>query len=126
MPPWKLSPESKERLETCHPKIKAVVYRATELSPIDFTVLCGHRGQADQDAAFAAGNSKLKWPHGNHNKLPSLAVDLAPYPIDWKDLTRFGILAGAVLASARLLGVELSWGGQWTTFKDYPHFEIKE
>jgi peptidoglycan L-alanyl-D-glutamate endopeptidase CwlK len=123
---WQLSPASKDRLETCHPALKAVVYRATELSPVDFTVLCGHRGEADQTAAVAAGTSKTPWPKSKHNSQPSRAVDLAPYPIDWKDAERFAILAGAILASAKLLGVEITWGGTWSTFKDRPHFELKD
>lgn len=119
-----LTPEAKARLETCHPALKAVIYRACELSPIPFTVLCGHRNQQDQEAAFAAGTTKLHWPNGNHNAEPSNAVDLAPLPIDWKNLHAFAMLAGVVLSSARLLGVKLGWGGDWVTFKDYPHFEL--
>ena len=42
-------------------------------------IVCGHRNKEDQNKAFAEGKSKLKWPKGKHNKLPSQAVDAAPY-----------------------------------------------
>lgn len=127
---WSL--HSKEALSTCHPSIKMVMNRALELSPIDFCVLEGHRGPDEQDAAFARGESKLRWPHGKHNQIPSAAVDIAPTPIDWKDRERFILVAGAVLAAAALLGVKLRWGGDWNSdgrmadekFRDLGHFEL--
>ncbi len=56
--------------------------------------------------------------------MPSLAVDLAPYPIDWNDLKRFHELAGRILEVAALLDIPLTWGGHWHSFKDYPHYEL--
>src|SRR3546814_13614528 len=77
----------------------------------DCSVIEGHRDQAAQDKAFAEGHSKLKWPHGNHNALPSRAVDVAPYPIDWTDSPRMHLFAGYVIATALSLGIKLRWGG---------------
>ena len=74
----------------------------------------------------------------NHNYSPSKAVDVAPYPINWKDTARIYLFAGYVLATARKLlesGVmtkAIRWGGDWNqntlvndeTFLDLVHFEI--
>src|SRR5688572_29468634 len=74
---------SRVHLETCHPKIQRLITEAARRVPrsMDFTITCGHRGQAEQDAAFKDGRSTKTWPHSLHNRLPSPAIDLAPYPV---------------------------------------------
>ena len=127
----KFSDRSLHRLTTCHTDIRRVLHKAIERGP-DFTILCGHRDQEEQDKAFAEGKSQLRYPRSKHNKLPSLAVDIAPYPIDWNDLNRFRFLAGYVLGIAAGMDVGLRWGGDWDRdyeekderFRDMPHFEI--
>ena len=99
----------------------------------DFSVLCGFRCQHDQEAAYEKGNSKLRWPRSKHNELPSRAVDIAPYPIDWQNHGRFIKLAGHIMRIAEEQGVWLRWGGDWDgdgdwrdeRFSDKPHFELK-
>ena len=127
-----LSESSKERLLTCDPRLQRICEMAIRV--IDFTVLEGHRGQEAQDLAFADGKSKLKWPNGNHNTIPAIAVDIAPYPIDWNDSSRFHLLAGIMLGIAVSLNIKIRWGGDWNQnnrsdderFKDFPHFELYE
>ncbi len=83
---------------------------------------------------FRTGKSQVKFPHGKHNTNPSLAVDAAPYPIDWQDRERFTLFAGFVLCIAASMGVTLRWGGDWdldwqvrdNSFDDLLHFEIVE
>lgn len=129
------SEASKKQLETLHPDLQRVLMLA--IKHFDFTIVEGHRGQKAQDEAFAKGLSKVKWPNGNHNTLPSQAVDLAPYPIDWsnkaKALERFVFMAGVVTTCAEMLGIPIRWGGDWNDnedmrdegrFRDYPHFEL--
>jgi peptidoglycan L-alanyl-D-glutamate endopeptidase CwlK len=115
---------SEERLRTCHEDIQAVC-RAV-IHDFDFSVLCGYRGEEEQNAAYSDGKSRLRYPASAHNKKPSRAVDLAPYPIDWNDEERFHELAGRILETAALMGIVMKWGGHWKTFKDMPHFEIPE
>jgi peptidoglycan L-alanyl-D-glutamate endopeptidase CwlK len=117
-----LSNKSLERLATCDPGIVLVVRDA--IKDFDFTVLEGHRGEKAQNEAFHAGKSQLKWPKSNHNTLPSEAIDLAPWPIDWNDTARFTLMATHILASASRLGIPMVWGGHWKSFKDMPHFEL--
>lgn len=126
----KFSRASAQRLATCHKDLRAVCEQL--IKTFDFSVTCGHRGKADQDAAYKAGNSKVRFPNSAHNKLPSMAVDIVPYPVDWNDIGRFKEMAAAFFAVANLLKErgeithEFKWGGNWRTLKDYPHFEVKE
>ncbi len=61
-----------------------------------------------------------------------MAVDIAPYPIDWKDHKRFYYLAGIVKGVASQMGIKVRWGGDWDSdndlndqsFMDLGHFEI--
>lgn len=129
--------ESLRQLSTCDPRLQAVLNEAVKY--FDFTIVEGHRGEAAQNAAFAKGASKLPWPKGNHNHLPSRAADIAPYPIDWSDkskaLERFVFMQGVVWACAQRLGVPVRLGIDWNrnldmrdegSFRDYPHVELYE
>lgn len=125
------SKRSKTALSTLHPDLQRVLKEA--IKHVDFVVLEGHRDKVAQDAAVAAGNSKVRWPHSKHNASPSLAVDIAPYPVNWKDTKRFYFLGGFIKATAVSLGISLRWGGDWDsdndfsdqTFNDLPHFELR-
>ena len=47
----------------------------------DHSIIQGHRPEDEQNAAFDSGNSKLRWPDGKHNRLPSVAMDVQTYPV---------------------------------------------
>lgn len=87
-------------------------------------VICGYRNQFDQTAAFSSGKSRLKWPKSKHNTLPAQAVDVAPLPLDWNDLKAFRELARHVQEIAAEEGVKLRWGGNFVSWKDFPHWEL--
>lgn len=80
------------------------------------------------------GFSKVRFPNSRHNVNPSLAVDVAPWPIDWMDTERFIYFGGYVKGIAAQLGIPIRWGGDWdgdfelkdNLFNDYGHFEIQE
>ena len=116
------SKQSEAKLATIHPDLQNIL--RTVIRDFDFAVLCGERGEAEQNKAYNTGKSKLRYPLSKHNHKPSLAVDIAPYPIDWYDTGRFHELAGRVLEVAALFDVPIVWGGNWETLKDYPHFEL--
>lgn len=125
------SRRSLARLETCDHRLQMVLKRA--ITRYDFTVLCGHRTKEEQQDAFERGASKLQWPRSKHNKKPSLAVDVAPFPIDWDNLERFRELAEIIMDEANKLGIKLRHGGDFNMngkpddkFIDMPHFEILE
>lgn len=125
----KFSNRSEEKLSTCHPDIQAVCREL--IKQYDFSVLEGHRGKAEQNKAFESGHSQLIYPQSAHNKTPSHAVDIAPYPIDWVNLMRFRELWHRFDALAQFMRArgeidsEFEWGGDWSSLKDYPHIEIK-
>ena len=128
---------SNTRLDTCHADLQLVMREAIK-GPYDFAITCGHRGKKDQDTAYTNGASKLQWPKSKHNRIPSMAVDVVVYPVDWSDHSAFALLAGWIMATAARLKEEgkiahrLRWGGDWDTdgktsdhsFKDFPHFEL--
>jgi peptidoglycan L-alanyl-D-glutamate endopeptidase CwlK len=134
------SESSKNRLLTCDPRLQELLNEAIKI--IDFTVIEGHRGQEAQDKAFREGKSKLRWPKGNHNALPSRAVDIAPVfydvagKIDWNDLVAFGRLMGYIQCLAVQRGIKLRFGLDWDgdfrsvnrdpdeSFFDAPHLEL--
>lgn len=53
------------------------------------------------------------------------AIDLAPYPVEWANIKRFKDLGALMKRAAKELGIEIEWGGDWKSFKDYPHYQLK-
>jgi peptidoglycan L-alanyl-D-glutamate endopeptidase CwlK len=121
---YRYSKRSKNRLAECDERLQKIMLEA--INHMDLTILCGHRGEDDQNRAFRNGKSKLKYPKSKHNKKPSMAVDVAPYPISWTNIERFEDMGLLIKGIARKLDINIEWGGDWKTFKDYPHFEIEE
>ena len=124
-----------ERLNTCHPFLHSLFSEVIE--HYDCTIICGHRGEEDQNVAFVAGNSKVSWPNSKHNLDPSRAVDVAPWykespHIRWEDKRKFYYFGGLVKGVAMNLGFDIRWGGDWDSdtdlddqsFNDLVHFEI--
>jgi hypothetical protein len=124
------SNKSLEHLETCDSRLQTVLHEVVK--NFDCTIICGYRGPEEQDEAYRTGASKKQYPDGKHNQVPSRAVDVAPYPIDWNDRERFYYFAGYVIATARSMGIKLRFGGDWDrdfliddqTFFDLVHFEV--
>jgi len=118
-------------LKTCDQRLQELFHQVVK--HFDCTIIEGHRGEEGQDKAYADGKSKVKYPNGKHNQFPSVAVDVAPYPIDWSDRDRFHYFGGFVLGVAKQMGLNIRWGGDWNQdtqtkdnkFDDLVHFEIK-
>lgn len=119
----RFSKRSLARLQTCDERLQALCHEV--LQRMDITVLCGHRDKRTQNAAVARGASKVRWPNSRHNKLPALAVDIAPYPINWQDHGRFRALSELMKAQAQEMSLRITWGGDWTTLVDMPHYQIE-
>lgn len=112
---------------TCDHRLQRLLSELIKI--IDFSVTCGHRCQQDQALAYETGHSKLEWPHSKHNSLPSMAVDIQPYPLPKDEIRQiqcFKELAVLVKEAAARQGVILKWGGDYVTWKDYPHWELSE
>lgn len=128
----KFSDNSKKELRTCDERLQLLMNML--IRKYDVAVIEGHRGKKRQNNLYKEGRSKLEYPNSKHNSDPSLAVDIAPYPIDWEQTNRFYYMAGKVMTYADFLDIPLRWGGDWDgdhkfqdqTFDDLVHFEIDE
>ena len=127
---YRFGETSSANLYTCHPDLQRLLQKAIEV--IDFSVICGHRNEVEQTAAVNAGRSKVRFPHSRHNSLPSMAVDITPYPVDWGNVSRFAHLQGVIRGIAHAEGINIRLGGDWDMdgditdqkFVDWPHIEL--
>lgn len=123
---------SRDNLAECHPDLRLLFNDV--IQHFDCSVICGHRGMEAQEEAFRTGKSKARFGESKHNHLPSMAVDVVPYPLVWEDRERFALLAGFVQGRAIALGINIRWGGDWDqddqmsdeTFSDMPHYELMD
>ena len=128
----KFGKRSKDRLKGVDAKLQNVLNEVVKY--FDITVIEGLRSQERQNELVAQGKSKTKF--GKH--VDGKAVDIAPYPIDWKARDDFHYLGGFMLGEAASMGVKIRWGGDWNAsslfkgqrttkdnnFDDLVHFEI--
>ncbi|PTT44813.1 M15 family metallopeptidase [Aeromonas sp. HMWF016] len=120
---WTFSARSERRLEGVHSDLIQVVRRALLLSPVDFIVLEGVRTPERQRELKAAGVTKTL----NSRHITGHAVDLAPWlnnQIPWHDWHAFTMVANAMKLAAVELNILLTWGGEWQSLRDGPHFEL--
>ena len=109
-------------LHGVHPDLVKIVWRAAQLSPVEFTVTEGLRTPARQKKLVEAGASRTL----NSRHLTGHAVDLAARvagQIRW-DWPLYHQLAVAMKRAAAELHLPLTWGGDWKRFRDGPHFEL--
>ena len=145
---YKFGKTSQARLNTCHIDLQKICNEV--IKNIDFSVLEGARTLAKQQEYFNAkpprttldGINKKSKHQVTKEKPLSTAVDVAPYPIDFKNQSkaraRFYFLAGYFFQASKTLfdavdiTPKLIWGGNWDndfdfedqTFDDLPHFEL--
>jgi peptidoglycan L-alanyl-D-glutamate endopeptidase CwlK len=119
---YKLGTRSEQRLKGVHPDLIRVVRRAIEISPIDFTVLEGKRTVERQRELFAKKATRTMRSRHIHG----FAVDLAPLingEVRW-DWPLYNQLSKVVKQAAKDVKVPVEWGGDWTSFKDGPHWQL--
>lgn len=119
-----LNARSEKNLTGVHPVLVAVVRRAVELLPdgLGCIVTEGLRSRERQAQLVKAGASQTM----NSRHLTGHAVDLAATvngTVRW-DWPLYGQLATAMKRAAAEQGTVITWGGDWKTLKDGPHFEI--
>lgn len=119
---YSLSKKSRDRLSGVHPDLAKVVERAIEITEVDFAVLEGVRSKTRQEQLVKAGASQTT----RSRHLTGHAVDLGAYvagSVRW-DWPLYHKLAVAVKQAAAELQIPIEWGGDWTTFKDGPHWQL--
>ena len=134
----KFGKRSLKRLKGVDPRLVSVLEKVVKY--FDITVIEGLRTQARQNELLAQGKSKTKFSKHCEGK----AVDIAMYPIDWNARDDFHYLGGFVLGISAMMGVNVRWGGDWSSpsldkdvmsgkeqrttsdngFDDLVHFEI--
>lgn len=79
---YRFSASSLEKLNELDPRLQELAHLMMSKQVMDFAVICGHRNESEQNAAFYKGKSKLKFPQSKHNSLPARAYDrvLFPFP----------------------------------------------
>ena len=130
----RFSRKSRSKLEGVDARLVLLLEEVVKY--FDITVIEGKRSQERQNQLVKEGKSKTKF--GKH--VQGMAVDIAPYPIDWKARDDFHYLGGFILGIACKMGINIRWGGDWSSsslakeqrttkdnnFDDLVHFEIKE
>lgn len=130
------SESSIEKLNSCHKDLQVIFNEAIKY--FDNSIITGYRNEKEQKKAYSKGNSQLRWPQSQHNKMPSMAVDAIPYPVDWQDMKRMYYFAGLVRGIAVSLKQQgnishnIRFGGDWDNdtqvqdnrFNDLVHFEL--
>lgn len=117
-----LSMKSQDKLNTLDPRLQKLLIKAITIT--DYTIIEGRRTLERQKELFNAGKSKtMDSKHVTGDK-PSLAVDVAPYPVDWEDIKAFAHLIGIIKGIAYCEGIKIRCGYDFPTFKDYPHIEL--
>ena len=138
-----LGKRSEENTSQCTAFCQAVIRKAIEITHIDFSVICGHRGEIAQNKAYSSGYSKLKFDNSKHNKKPSQAFDIIPFFEDKSQTYKpmhYAVLYGALKAAEIIVKREtpifnkysLIGGINWDddeivyydqTFQDLGHYE---
>ena len=123
----KFGKRSKERLRGVDARLVSVLNELVKI--MDVTIIEGLRSEQRQEKLLKEGSTKTKFS----KHITGKAVDLAPYPIDWKDRDRFHYMGGMIRGIAKQLNVPVRWGGDWdgdgetkdNKFDDLVHVEIR-
>lgn len=111
-----------DKVNKLHPDLKAVVLKCAEMGT-RFIVIETERGAKAQNAAKASGHSNARFGQSPHNYVPALAVDIGPSNYPGK-ISDYHELALRMQLAARELKIGITWGGDWHSLKDWPHFEL--
>lgn len=148
---YNLSRRSRGRLEGVLPVIIEIIEEGIKDSPYDFGIpqYGGVRTVEDQQELYAKGRTDFSTHQrpvtyvdginkkSNHQAVWveelcdefGLAFDIYIYLHEFKsaswDVDKLTAVAMHLIKKAQKKGVDLRWGGNWKSFKDYPHLEIK-
>lgn len=119
---FKLSNKSKDNLKGVHPDLVFLVYRALQLSEVDFGITEGLRSKERQQTLVSEGKSLTM----NSRHITGHAVDVVGYSngkVSW-DFEIYEKISEAFKTASKEMGYPVVWGGDWKTLKDGPHFEL--
>lgn len=119
---YSFSAKSVGKLSGVHNDLQRVMLASIPNSPLDFGITEGLRTKERQQELFNSGKSQTM----RSRHLTGHAVDIAVF-IDGKpnwDFKNYQLVADHIKAKAKELNIPIVWGGDWTSFKDGPHFEL--
>lgn len=127
---FSLSTKSLERMQGVNPKLQEIAKKAIELTTIDFGIpqFGGLRSAGDQLYLYQSGKSKADGINKKSYHQSGNALDVFAYvngKASWDEL-HLAMVAAAMLQAASELGYAIEWGGLWKSFKDFPHFQIRD
>lgn len=124
---FKLSQRSKGKMEGVHPDLIELVERAIEITEVDFGITSGVRTEEEQRALVEKGASTtMNSKHRIQADGFAHAVDVVAYigsDVKW-DWPLYHKIADAFKRASAELNIELTWGGDWKSFPDGPHYQL--
>ena len=133
------SKRSIDNLKGVHPDLVKLMTEAIKDSPVDFTITEGVRTTERQqmlfkqrpkvtnvDGIIKKSNHQVKSDGYGH------AVDLYPFynglvqVQDKEVIPKLKLIAVHIKAVAKCLGISITWGGDFKSLHDPPHFELKK
>ena len=126
----KFGKRSKKRLEGLDSRLIDILNELIKI--MDITIIEGLRSAETQNKYYLDNKSKLDGYKKKSNHQTGCAVDLAPYPVDWKNTKRFYYMGGMIRGIAKERNIKIRWGGDWDsdgetkdqTFMDLVHIEV--
>ena len=135
------------RMEGVDKKLRLIVTRALRISSrrfdggVDFSIpeYGGNRSAEDQQELFKRGVTKADGIEKLSRHQGGGALDVIPYvkadgikgnAIYTKKISKqkrdhyFHIVATCMLQAASELGIRITWGGNWKSFLDQPHYQL--
>lgn len=133
------SKRSIDNLKGVHPDLVRLMTEAIKDSPVDFTITEGVRTAERQqmlfkqrpkvtnvDGIIKKSNHQVKSDGYGH------AVDLYPFyngsvqVQDKEVIPKLKLIAVHIKSVAKCLGISITWGGDFKSLHDPPHFELKK
>jgi peptidoglycan L-alanyl-D-glutamate endopeptidase CwlK len=120
---YKFSNRSLNNLKGVDMKLVDLMTEVLQKSPYDFGITEGLRTIEKQKEYVRTGKSQTM----NSYHLKGKAVDIVVYKdgeVTW-DLKYYKEIADLVKRIAAEKGLKITWGGDWKTLVDGPHFQIE-
>lgn len=134
---YKFSENSKNKLKGLHSNIQKFFNELIAISPHDFSITQGVRTAEEQNKLYQQGRTtkgkivtncdgyKIKSNHQAKADGFGYAGDIAIIvngKVTWEDKYYCEV---ANSARELMKKYEIEWGGDWKSFKDFPHFEYR-
>lgn len=120
---YKFSKRSLRNLKGVDERLVKLMEEVLSISPYDFGITEGLRTIEKQKEYVKAGKSQTV----NSYHLKGKAVDIKVYKdgkVTW-DLKYYKEIADIVKEIAAEKGLKITWGGDWKTLVDGPHFQLE-